>query len=147
MKFKVAPFKPPEWSVDYPNELKRARDVVVVSIAQMMHLHGIERINLRAGVIGPRLVTSPELSLLPLQPPRVVAALQNEIARTLVAQMSAYGIMDMMIMPTEEEIESIRQRYAHLMDRDNPPGKTASELDETALKMSKENDDGTEETD
>lgn len=119
MKFKITAYKPNEGEPDYPDEMARARDLVLMSVAPLMQLHGISKLQANAVRIGPQLVKSPQL--LPVEDPGIpgeIKILRNNIARSLVDILLSYGIHDVEILPSEEEDDKIRKRWKFLREGD-----------------------------
>lgn len=119
MKFKITAFRPSEGERDFPDEIARARDLVAMSVAAMMQLHGISRLQANAVRMGPETIKSPKL--IPVKDPDIpeqVLALRNVVARTLVDVLAAYGIHDMEIQPSEEEAKKMKIRWRYLKEGD-----------------------------
>ena len=119
MKFNVRTYKAQESQPDYPAEMKRARDLVVISMATMMQLHGIRKIDLDVVMVGPDMVPSPSMSVVePDGTPRSLVLVRNKIARSVIDMLLTYGVLSLEIEPTEKETSAMDRRWKHLVEGD-----------------------------
>lgn len=113
MKFKIVAYKPPtEKNIDYPNELKRARDLIATSCATLMHLHGIKSVKLNATLVGPVIQPEPSIEILDQRPPEAAVRIRTSIARQVAAMLATYGILEFEITPELGEIDAMAARWA-----------------------------------
>lgn len=117
MKFKLVAYKPPsEKNIDYPNELKRARDLIATSCATLMHLHGIKSVKLNASLVGPVIQAEPTIEILDQDPPEAAARVRTSIARQVAAILATYGILEFEITPEDKEIEAMAARWLTMIE-------------------------------
>lgn len=116
MKFKVTAFKTEESSVAFPPELCRGRDVVLTSCATLLQMHGIDYINLNATMVGPKAVTSPEISLADANPPEIVTKVQSVIAKHVSEILLTYGIIELRLIPEDKEIAAMSKRWRYMSE-------------------------------
>jgi len=117
MKFKIIAYKPPtDKNIDYPDELKRARDLIATSCATLMQLHGIKSVKLNAALVGPVIQPEPSIELLEQEPPEPAAKVRTSIARQIAAIMVTYGLLEFEITPDDKEIEAMAARWATMLD-------------------------------
>ena len=115
MKFAVTVYKPAEGGIDFPDEIARTRDLIIVSLASLMHLHGIARIQANAVSVGPETITQPKFE--PIDDdylPQQLKLLRNRVAKNVLDVLIAYGIHDIKLEPTEEETNNMRARWRYL---------------------------------
>jgi lipoate-protein ligase A len=124
MKLSVIAYKSENESVpDFPVQIKRTRDLILNFSAKMMHLHGVQRINLNIKSVGPLMVSSPTMVLLDdAEVPPQLVAVRNQIVKNVAATLETYGILDFEIEPTDKERKNMRSRWSWILRGDEEEG-------------------------
>lgn len=115
MKFHVTAFKAPKGVKDYPMEVARSRDLLLMSLAPLLQMHGIKGIQLNTNMMGPKAIESPKLFLdEEADVPEELVALRNSVARHVSNLLSLFGIEELKLDPDEEERKNMVRRWRFL---------------------------------
>jgi len=113
MKTKVQLYQVPPGSdmPEIPASLFAAKEVVLYHLTAYMRMFGIGRITVTPVGVGLKTITNVAFKPLKGEPPEEYVKARNFMLRNLADSMSLFGILDIEIQPSEEEMVIIEASW------------------------------------
>ena len=117
-----------------PDILVRLRQWIVQHASEKMRIFGIGRLTTKHSAVGVASLFDPSFAPLPEQPPETLLRCRNRIVRALSDELLLYGILEIEILPTPEEMEVIKGHW-HVLETGQTPEGTPASNDDIKLNL------------
>ena len=136
-------YKPPEGTghTQLPDVIFNVKDVTLSYITTFMRLFGVGRITRKPTHVGIKTLEDVSFKALPGNPPEEFAKSRSFMLRNLADMMMLFGVLDVEIVPNDEEQKIIEETWEALKSGTRPiPGVMAAPAQEDNIQLNVEAD-------